>query len=315
MTYDRCLVLGGYGFLGTHISEKLLANGIAVRIFDRPGAGSGSSFQFPDASMLEIVEGDFTNQEDIERAVDGCDCCVHLVTTTLPFTSNENMMFDIESNLMGSVQLMKQAAKAKFKKLVYISSGGTVYGPSKSDKIAETHPTSPLSSYGITKLAVEKYLSLYQELHGLRSVALRLSNPFGERQRIKSLQGAVAVFVGAAVQDRELQIWGDGSVVRDYIYVTDVANAVLKALEYEGLEKVFNVGSGHGQSLLDVVKVVEETVGKKLKIVFQAGRSVDASRNVLDISKASELLRWTPEIDFPTGVQKMASWLDQELRR
>jgi UDP-glucose 4-epimerase len=244
-----------------------------------------------------------------------CDCCVHLVTTTLPFTSNENMMFDIESNLMGSVQLMKQAAKAKFKKLVYISSGGTVYGPSKSDKIAETHPTSPLSSYGITKLAVEKYLSLYQELHGLRSVALRLSNPFGERQRIKSLQGAVAVFVGAAVQDRELQIWGDGSVVRDYIYVTDVANAVLKALEYEGLEKVFNVGSGHGQSLLDVVKVVEETVGKKLKIVFQAGRSVDASRNVLDISKASELLRWTPEIDFPTGVQKMASWLDQELRR
>lgn len=300
--------------MGTHVSEALLAAGVAVRVFDRPmSLASRPQIASSNNSMIEIVEGDFINQADVERAMDGCDCCVHLVTTTLPNTSNENMIYDVETNLVGTLWLLKMAVKYKLKKVVYASSGGTIYGVPKTPRLSEDHSTNPICSYGIIKLAVEKYLGLYQDLYGLSSVALRLSNPFGERQKINSPQGAIAVFLGAVMQNREIQVWGDGSVVRDYIYITDVVDGVLRALQYTGSEKVFNIGSGYGQSLLDVINVIDHSVGRKSKIVFKPTRSVDIPRNVLDISKATSLLEWSPQISFEQGVQRMSHWVKSEL--
>lgn len=315
MKYSRCLVLGGRGFLGSHVVEALLRRGTRVRVLDRPlPAGMRLHMPMINPSMLEVVEGDFTNRKDLEVAIEGCDSCIHLITTTLPKTSNDDMIFDIQTNLAGTIGFLNTAVRHGVKKIVYLSSGGTVYGNSSEDRITELHPTEPLSSYGITKLAVEKYLHVYQMLHGLSSVCLRLSNPYGERQRIDGAQGAVAVFLGSAMRDKPIEIWGDGTSVRDYVYVGDVISAILKALDYDGPERVFNIGSGEGKSLLNIIETIEAVIAKPLAVSFRPSRSIDASRNVLDISKARRELEWFPQVGFAEGIKKMANWLDEDMR-
>jgi len=314
MDYQKYLVLGGRGFLGSHITEALLARGYDVRILDRP-APVGAKFPgAPTSGRLEVVEGDFTNPTDIRSAVEGCDVCIHAVTTTLPKTSNDNIEFDILTNLVGTVKLLENASKSGMKRMVFLSSGGTIYGAPRTYDIAETHPTEPISSYGITKLAIEKYLQLFESLSGLQFISLRISNPYGPRQRIDGAQGAVAVFLGAALQGKPISIWGTGSIVRDYVHVCDVVHAVQAALVYEGEHRIFNIGSGRGHSLLDVVSAVEGATGIQLQKEFLPSRVFDVQRNVLDITRAGRELGWTPKVSFEDGIRDMALWLADELR-
>jgi UDP-glucose 4-epimerase len=156
---------------------------------------------------MEFIQGDFTNAVDLERAVDGCTSCVHLVSTTLPKSSNLAPAYDVESNLVGTIRLLELAVRRGMRKVVFVSSGGTVYGIPRSIPIVETDPTEPISSYGITKLAIEKYLHLFHVMHGLDYSILRLSNPYGEGQRLNASQGAVAVFMGKVLDGEPIEIW------------------------------------------------------------------------------------------------------------
>jgi UDP-glucose 4-epimerase len=222
----KCLVLGGGGFLGSHLSESLLAQGHAVRIFDRPNLVRFKSFQRGDP--VEWVEGDFVNREHVAHAVSGCDIVYHMVSTTLPRSSNENPSYDVETNVIGTLNLLEAAQKNKIRKFIFVSSGGTVYGIPQEIPIKESHPTEPICSYGIGKLAIEKYINLFHLLHGMEYCVLRLANPYGERQRIAAAQGAVAVFLDKALRNEEIEIWGDGSVIRDYFHVS--ASSTLAAV-------------------------------------------------------------------------------------
>jgi len=185
----KCLVLGGGGFLGSHLCDALLAKGYAVRIFDRPNLKRYRIFSADED--VEWLEGDFVNQEDVAQAVPGCDIIYHLVSTTLPKSSNDNPVYDIETNVVSSLHLLEVARKADIRKIIFVSSGGTVYGIPNETPIKETHPTNPVCSYGISKLSIEKYLKLYHSLYGVDYCILRLANPYGERQRTVDAQGAV----------------------------------------------------------------------------------------------------------------------------
>ena len=219
---QRCLVLGGGGFLGGHIVEALQDEGFLVRVFDRvPRRATAARIE----PTTDWCEGDFGNRGDVAAALKDCDVAFHLVATTLPRSSNEDPIHDLESNLVPTVRFMAAAVESGVKKVVFASSGGTVYGIPKTVPIAENHPTQPLCSYGIHKLAIEQYLHLYHSLHGLGYCVLRLANPFGERQRSDASQGAVAVFLDQALRGEEITVWGDGCAVRDYVYVGDVARA------------------------------------------------------------------------------------------
>jgi UDP-glucose 4-epimerase len=303
----KCLVLGGGGFLGSHLSEALLAQGYAVRIFDRPNLLRFKSFH--GNQDLEWVEGDFINREHVADAVSGCDFIFHLVSTTLPRSSNENPAYDIETNVISTVHLLEVATKKQVRKIIFVSSGGTVYGVPKEIPIKESHPTEPICSYGISKLAIEKYLSLFHLLHGLEYCVLRLANPFGERQRIAAAQGAVAVFLDKALRNENIEIWGDGSVVRDYFHVSDAVSALTKALVYDGTDRVFNVGSGVGKSLIEILAAIEDLLGTPVKRTYLPARAFDVPISVLDISKAAALLKWTPQTPFAEGLSRTAQWL------
>ena len=306
----RFLILGGAGFIGSHLCDALLSAGYSVRLFDRLGVPPYRVFT--EQEPIEWIQGDFSSTADIEKAVDGCQIVFHLVSTTLPKSSNDDPIYDVESNVVGTLRFLDAARHAGVEKIVFVSSGGTVYGVPRVIPISETHPTDPVSSYGIGKLAIEKYLHLYEVLHGMNYCVLRLANPFGERQRANAAQGAVAVFMNRAIHNQPIEIWGDGSVVRDYIYIANVVDALVKAAFYSGKERLFNIGSGQGKSLNDILAAIEVLLNRPVNRTYLASRSFDVPANVLDITHAQKHLAWSPQVSFEAGLTGTFRWLAKE---
>lgn len=304
---STCLVLGGKGFIGSHLVDALAAKGHAVRVLDRPNLAPLSPPAV--AAKVKWIDGDFTSETDIRDALAGCDVCFHLVSTTLPKSSNADPVFDVETNVMGTLRLLTHAVKAGVKKVVFVSSGGTVYGVPKIVPIDETHPTDPISSYGITKLAIEKYLHLFHELHGLEYVTLRVSNPYGERQRTRASQGAIAIFLGKVLRGETVDIWGDGETLRDYVYIGDVAEALIMAAGHAGATRTFNIGSGVGLSINQLLSDIEHATGLKSKRNYAPARGFDVPRSVLAIDRAKKELGWQPRTNFTEGLARTVKWL------
>lgn len=306
---SRCLVLGGAGFIGSHLVDGLLASGHQVTVFDRPGMAPSHMLARP---ALRILEGDLSNEGDVTEAFAGIDVCFHLISTTLPKSSNADPVFDLESNLVATVRMLQQAVAAGLRKVVFLSSGGTVYGAPQYLPIDEDHVTNPICSYGIAKLAIEKYLELFRHLHGLDYAVIRLSNPYGERQRINASQGAVAVFLGKVLRGESVEIWGDGTVVRDYIHISDVVSALISSAGYQGQQRILNIGSGRGMSLNEVLDGMEQVTGLTAKRVYLPSRPFDVPVSVLSIGRAQSELNWHPEVGFVEGIGRMARWLEKQ---
>ena len=307
----KCLVLGGGGFIGSAIADRLLTAGHFVRVFERPRVMPYRLFG--PSEDVEWVTGDLLSTSDIAESLVGIDTVFHLVSTTLPKGSNDDPVYDVQSNLVGTLQILGLMTQKKTSRIVFISSGGTVYGPPVYAPIDEQHPTNPQVSYGITKLAIEKYILLFERIHGIKSVILRLSNPYGERQRVETAQGAVAVFLQRALQGRPIEIWGDGSVTRDYVYIGDVADAFLRAAEYQGPLSVFNIGSGRGTSLSDLLVMLEKVLGHAIERQYLPARSFDVKLNVLDAALAQRELNWSPRVQMDEGLARTADWIKREL--
>jgi UDP-glucose 4-epimerase len=302
----KCLVLGGTGFLGTHLVRRLLAEGQDVRVLARHAPRA--SVPIAEGKLdyrLAAFEGDIAWDDILE----GCDTCVHLIHTTLPKTSNDDMAFDVGTNVVPTLKFLTATAKANLKQLVFISSGGAIYGAPCSLPINELHPTNPISSYGVTKLAIEKYLQVFASRYALPHVILRVANPYGPGQIPGRGQGAVATFLHKASLGEPIEVWGDGSVVRDYIYVDDTVSAIMAALRHRGHHRIFNVGSGHGLSLMELIGLIETTIGRKLQVEFRPGRGFDPPANVLDPNLAITSLDWRPTMRIESGLRATAAWL------
>lgn len=303
----RCLVLGGAGFIGSHIVDALIARNHTVRIFDLPRINTLNLER--SIGSVEILSGDFNNVNDISPALEDVDVVVHLVGTTLPGPSNENPAYDVESNVIGTLNLLKQAVAKGVRKIIFSSSGGTVYGIPQSVPIPETHPTNPICSYGITKLAIEKYLALFHHLYGLDYTILRLANPYGERQRIDGIQGAVGVFLGKTLLGQPITIWGDGSVARDYFYISDLIGAFIAAIERDLPSKIYNISGGVAYSLNDILSVIRNVTGMQPEVNYTPGRKLDVPVNCLDIQLARKEFGWEPKISLEKGIARTWNWL------
>jgi len=298
----RCLILGGGGFLGSHLADGLLSRGNQVRLFERPAFSRNNVSHL--LGQLEVIEGSLEDSADIERAMAGVDAIFHLACTTVPATSNEDPRADLLSNVLPTIRILDGVRRHPECRIVFFSSGGTVYGIPERIPISESHPTNPISAYGIHKLAIEKYLFLYHHLYRVDARVLRISNAFGERQSPVSGQGAIAAFLHKALRRQVIEIWGDGSVVRDYIHVADVVRAASMLMDYDGEMHVFNIGSGVGRSISDVVAAIEQAVGHNIEALYSSSRALDVPANVLDISRAKTELDWTPGVVFEEGLRR-----------
>jgi UDP-glucose 4-epimerase len=303
----RITVFGGGGFIGSAIADRLLKDGHQLRIFERPRVEPYRQFSLDE--NVEWLVGDMMSVHDVSSAIDGVDAVFHLVSTTLPGSSNDDMIFDVESNLVVALRLLGAMVNQGVRRIVFISSGGTVYGNPVYLPIDEGHPTEPRVSYGITKLAIEKYLLLYQHLYGIKATILRVSNPFGQRQRVETAQGAVAAFLRRAIRNQPLEIWGDGTVTRDYIYVGDVADAFALALGYEGQKSIFNISSGSGTSLNELILMIERVLGRAVVRDHRPGRDFDVPVSILDNSLARVELGWQPQVGLDEGLVLTANWI------
>jgi UDP-glucose 4-epimerase len=308
----KIVLFGGGGFIGSAVTDRLLRDGHDVRIFERPRVAMYR--EFGNGERLEWVAGDMQSPHDLASAIDGMDVVLHLASSTLPKNSNEDSVFDVQSNLVTTLQLLNAMVAGKVGKIIFISSGGTVYGEPKYLPIDELHPTNPLVSYGIIKLAIEKYMLLYERMHGIRTTILRVSNAYGERQRVETAQGAVSVFLHRALQGQAIEIWGDGSTTRDFIYVQDVADAFAKALEYEGQARILNISSGAGVSLKNLVLLLEESIGRRIEMRYLPGRPFDVPASVLSNELAKRELAWVPRVQLPEGIGLTGEWIRKTLR-
>lgn len=309
----KILIFGGGGFIGSAIADRLLSDGHSLRIFERPRVEPYR--QFRHGEIVEWVTGDLMSNHDVGEAIDGMDVVLHLVSTTIPKTSNDDPIYDVQSNLVATLQMLNAMVERKVSRLVFISSGGTVYGPPEYLPVDERHPTEPQVSYGITKLALEKYLLMYQHLHGIKTTILRVTNPYGQRQRVETAQGAIGVFLSRALKNQTVEIWGDGSVTRDYIYVADVADAFAAALAYEGPKSVFNISSGKGVTLNDLLSRIERALGTPIDKEYQPGRPYDVPVSVLDNSLASKELDWSPKVSLEEGLTLTAEWMKRSMQK
>lgn len=306
----KCLVLGGRGFIGSKVVTRLLERKWEVVVFARKRELFPP--KLPAGSML--IEGDFLSEKNVAEALRGCDACVHAITSTSPQSANDDPVYDVQSNLLPTINLLRLLPASSVKKFVLISSSGA-YGKPQYSPIDESHPTNPIGSYGTTKLAIEHNCAMHEALHGMDYAALRVANPFGPGQKIENQQGAVGIFMSNILSGEPITIWGDGSSVRDYLYVDDVANAVAAAVEYKGAIRTFNVGSGIGYSLENVIKAIEGVTNRQAVVSFQPSRTFDVDFNVLDISLANRELSWKPQTTLEQGLERMAKWLLPQLQK
>lgn len=309
------LVLGAAGFIGRNLVEELCRDrSYSVTAFDLvPGPlreldGRGPTF----------VQGNFLVESDLERAFRGkpYDTVVHLVSTTLPAGSPQpEMIYDIESNLVSTLRLLGLMRKYGARNIVFASSGGTVYGvpepACRRRPIPETHPTNPICSHGIIKLAIEKYLHLHHYLYGLNYLVLRISNPYGEGHS-SAVQGLINVALWRALRGETLTVWGDGKVVRDFIYIGDCVKAIKALIDKGVVNTVLNVGSGTGMSVNGALSLVRRVAGG-LKVKRDHFRKFDVKRAVLDVSRLKALVPFKP-ISLLQGVKNTRSWLLKSAR-
>ena len=311
----RYLVTGGAGFIGSTLVDRLLAEGHEVDVVDDLTSGSMANLAEargnPDHAFqlhrLDVRDAAVAGLIERRRP----EVVFHLAAQIDVRASVADPGHDASVNVLGTITVAGAACRAGARKIVFASSGGTVYGVPVEVPIREDHPTQPQVSYGICKLMIEKYLGLFTQLHGLRPVSLRIANPYGGRQRIDTAQGAVAVFLHRALHREPVEIWGDGSVVRDYLHVADVANAISAALGYEGRHQVMNIGAGRGLSLNGLLDEIEALLGRKVDRRYLAGRGFDVPVSVLDISLARAELDWTPRISLKDGLRLTLAAQDQ----
>jgi len=296
-----CLIIGGAGFIGRHVTRLLCESGREVVVLGRrPKADRGLH------PACRYISGDYSDRAVLRGILKPGWEVLDLAYSTVPKTSFEDPVFDLLSNLPASVGLFQEALAAGVSRVLIVSSGGTVYGPTDRLPISEEHPTRPVSPYGITKLTTDRYAMMFHRTAGLPVVVVRPANAYAEDQRAGTGQGFIATAVAAILAGREIEIYGPEGTIRDYIHVSDVAAGIVAALDHGDDGEIYNIGTGVGTSNAGIVKILGELAkerGISLQCKTLPPRRFDVEANVLDTRKLRDKSGWLPAVSLAEGLR------------
>ncbi|WP_300156622.1 NAD-dependent epimerase/dehydratase family protein [Solidesulfovibrio sp.] len=298
----RSCIFGGAGFIGSHLAASLAGLGREVTVI---GRSPWPTRILP--AQARYRQCPQSGAGDLARLLEGFDELVDLAYATVPKTSFTDPVFDIQANLPFAVRLFQAASAAGVGRVVIVSSGGTVYGLARTLPIAETHPTSPLSPYGITKLTIEKYAFMFHHCHGLPVTVVRPANAYGSGQDAHSGQGFVATAMARLAAGEEVRVFGPRGTVRDYVHVDDVVSGIIAALLRGKPGEVYNIGTGMGHDNIEVVEAICRIAGitsADAQLHLLPARPFDVPTNVLDAAKLRRHTGWEPHIDFDRGIER-----------
>jgi len=306
----KCLVLGANGFIGSHLVDELVAGGHEVRAFDRFRT---NEYKFDKHPNVEVVSGDFLNRHDIKQVVEGMDYVFHFISTTTPATAEDDPLIDVETNVQMSIELFQECVAADVKKVIFASTGGAIYGENSSEHVGEDITPLPVSPYAIGKLTIEHYLRYFDRKFGLKALTFRISNPYGERQSLASKQGVIPIFLQQIAKNEPITVLGDGSMVRDYIYVKDVVRMIAGSFEKaEG--NLYNLGSGHGLTINQLVDDIRRITGRDFEVVHKDKPSTYVDKVVLDVSRYENEFHDLPTKSIDEGMKATWEYVQQQVR-
>jgi UDP-glucose 4-epimerase len=308
---EKILVLGADGFIGSNLVKSLLVDGYIIRAFDL--FKDGQSRNLEDVrGEVEIFPGNFLNKDDISRALENIDYVFHFISLTTPGSSMNDPLIDVDTNIRGTIMLLEECVNKKIKKIIFSSSGGSIYGNQKKDLFTEEDGTQPISPYAISKLAIEKYLEYYRLHMGLDYLILRYANPYGIGQNVVGSQGIIPIFLNLVKQNKKITVFGDGENIRDYVYIDDAIEMTKRIFNINTKYKIYNVGSGMGVSINEVINILEVIVGKKIDIERQPARDIDVQKIVLNNERILKEVDFKPEIMLQDGIIKTWNWLNNK---
>lgn len=310
-TKRKILVAGGAGFIGSAIVDALMDAGYAVRVVDDLSSGREDNLDAHiDKPHFELVEGSILNMSIAEKAVDGVNAVINMVGKGDLAKSVENPLRYHETNLTGNLNLLIAASKRKIKKFIFASSGA-IYTSKAVGVISEDAAYGPESPYGATKVCAEIYNKTFTIVYGMECISFRFFNVYGPRRENSTYGGAVTNFMLSVMSGKSLTIFGTGDDKRDYVYVKDVAQAVLLGLK-EGVSGEFNVGTGNGTSTNDLLSAIEKVTGKKADVIRTDKRKGDSPSRIANISKISAALGYSPKYNLESGLKELKKYLEHK---
>jgi UDP-glucose 4-epimerase len=311
MSNGTCLLIGGNGFIGKNLTQILLSQQINVVVYDN----TKPQFEFQNVKYLE---GSIENTPHLISAASSMDYVVWLVHTSVPATSMNNVEFDLSSNIPPLIRFSQLLPSySSIKKFIYLSSGGTVYGD-KSIKapIEEDSVKDPISSYGLTKLIAEEYLTFLLKRTPISTYILRPSNVYGRHQNLIKPQGIIGHIFKSILQRKSIDIYGDGSIIRDYIHVNDLSTAITLCLKTSNktlFPNILNIGSGQETSINKIIDLISRITSLPVNINRMPERVFDCKFNVLSIEKVKKDIGWTPKVELQYGLEDVWEWIKLEL--
>lgn len=303
MTSQRALLLGGTGFLGTALALRLNQESWDVCVVGR------SAFN-PTTSGIVSHQSSLDDEAILRNLLPHYPIVIHLASTTTPGLSASSPVREAEENILPALRLLQILKEFQSIKLIYVSSGGALYGNPASLPVTEDQPLWPLSHHGVGKVAVEGFLRVYGEQHGERVTVLRPSNVYGPRQALRVGFGVIRTMLEHVRRDTAIEFWGDGETVRDYLFIDDWVEACWRLLTPQAPTGVFNVGAGQGCSLNSLRAVVERVTGRALRVQWCPKRQVDVRGVVLDSTRLRVATGWVPQVNLEEGIQRMWNWLE-----
>lgn len=305
------VILGAAGFIGTNLTIRLAQDSTNhITIIDKQKDFFKHIVEMS-FTNVKICVADLSDDMNFDNILRNQDIVYHLVSTTVPTTSNKNISQELSANIGFSIILLEECIRCNVRKIVFVSSGGTVYGKNVTCPISEETALNPINAYGLQKVTIEKLLYLYDYMYGLDYRVIRFANPYGPFQRPNGVQGVVTTFTYKAMKNETIFVYGDGSVVRDYIYISDAIDAMLKVVNGAVPYKIFNIGCGYGTSINDVLDTIKNVVGKELQVVYMPGRAVDVPENYLDISRYERYYGKLNCSNLKYGIFKTAEFLQE----